>query len=177
MEEKIEKFTYLWQPPKRWTFEMPKVKKYVEKEAEGLTLNLFAGKTRLRLREIRVDASPEFGPDYCIDCIEFLKMWIKKKKPLFDTIILDPPYSLRKANELYNGNYTTKWIQVLKMAGKILKPRGKAICLGFNSVGFSNRKGFKKEAICLVCHGGGAKRYNYFNRTKKFHAYNGEMIL
>ncbi len=134
---------------------MTKVRKYVEKQAEGVVLNLFAGKTRLKLKEVRVDLSPEYEPDYCMDCVEFLKMWIKEKRPLFDTIILDPPYNARKAMEKYHGKYTTKWIQVLKLAGQVLKPKGKAILLSFNSVGFSKKKGFKKEAICLVCHGGG----------------------
>jgi hypothetical protein len=158
----------MWQPPKRWTFEMQKVRRYVEKEAEGHVLNLFAGKTRPKLKETRVDISPEFEPDYCMDCVDFLKMWIKEKKPLFDTIILDPPYNARKAMEKYRGKYTNKWIQVLKLAGQVLKPKGKAICLGFNSVGFSKRKGFKKEAICLVCHGSGQNDTIILTERKNF---------
>ena len=149
------RFTYLWQPPKKWTFEMKKVKKYVEEECEGKVLNLFAGKTKLNVDETRVDSSNEFQPDYNVDALEFIEFWEKENKPLFDTIILDPPYNLRKANEKYKGHYTNKWIQTLKSIGKILKPNGKTITLGFNSVGLSNRKGFRKEAICLICHGGG----------------------
>jgi len=148
------KFTYLWQSPKKWTFQMKKVKRYIEKESFGFCLNLFAGKTKLRIKEIRVDSSNEFQPDYNMDSLEFIKKWEKEKKPLFDTIILDPPYNLRKANEKYKGHFTNNWIETLKIVGRILKPNGKIITLGFNSVGLSKSKGFEKEAICLICHGG-----------------------
>lgn len=162
------RFTYMWQPPKRWTFEMKKVKKYIENEAEGKVLNLFAGKTKLNLDEVRVDISPEFSPKYEMDCVDFLKWWIGQKLPLFDTVILDPPYNARKAMEKYHGKYTTKWIQTLKLVGQVVKPEGKVITLGFNSVGLSKRKGFKKEAICLVCHGSGQNDTIIVTERKNF---------
>jgi hypothetical protein len=61
-------------------------------------LNLFAGKTRLDVDEIRVDLSDEFGPDYNMDAFEFVLM-AKENGWKYDTIILDPPYSLRKSME------------------------------------------------------------------------------
>ncbi len=162
------RFTYIWQPPKRWTFEMKKVKCFVEKEASGHCLNLFAGQTRLRLNEVRVDLSNEFQPDYNMDALDFCKMWVKEKKSLFDTVILDPPYNARKAMEKYNNRYTTKWIQILKIIGQLIKENGKVITLGFNSVGLSKRKGFEKESICLVCHGGGQNDTIIVVEKKKF---------
>jgi len=41
-EEKID-FTYLSQPPKRYTFQQPKLKEWTEKWCKGKVLNLFAG--------------------------------------------------------------------------------------------------------------------------------------
>ena len=38
------KLEYILQPPKKWTFEQPKLKKWVESYCKGTVLNLFAGK-------------------------------------------------------------------------------------------------------------------------------------
>jgi len=40
---------------RRYTFESPKIKEWVESRAEGNVLNLFAGKTLLNLNEVRND--------------------------------------------------------------------------------------------------------------------------
>ena len=56
--------SYLVQPPKKWTFEQPKLKEWVKSwccvQDMGDVLNLFAGKTKLDLDEVRVDISEEF---------------------------------------------------------------------------------------------------------------------
>ena len=40
-------FTYLSQPPRKYTFEQPQLKEWTEKWCQGKVLNLFAGKTKL----------------------------------------------------------------------------------------------------------------------------------
>ena len=37
---------------------------------------------------------------------------------------------------------------------RILNKNSRVITLGYDSVGMSRKRGFRKIAICLVCHGG-----------------------
>ena len=60
-------FTYLYQPSRKWTFEQPKLKSWVELWCKGSVLNLFAGKTKLDVKEFRVDISNEFEPEFVGD--------------------------------------------------------------------------------------------------------------
>lgn len=144
-------FTYLTQPPKKWTFEQPKLKKWVEDNCKGKVLNLFAGKVRLNIDELRVDISEENNPDIVQEAFEFVSNTNMK----FDTIILDPPYNLRKSREKYgDGRYIGSFTKIKNELVNILNPGGIIIHLGYDSVGMAKCRGFEKIAICLVCHNG-----------------------
>jgi len=143
--------TYLIQPPKRYTFEQPKLKRWVELHCRGKTLNLFAGKTLLNVDEFRVDSNEEMVADQYDDALHFVETTNMK----FDTVILDPPYSLRKAYEKYNGHYIgSNWTRIRRALPKVLNNNAIVISLGYNSQGMSKTLGFEKIAICLVCHNG-----------------------
>src|SRR4030042_4229783 len=106
----MNSFTYLSQPPSKWTFEQPQLKKWTEYWCKGRVLNLFAGKIKLDVDETRVDISNEFEPHYIGDAYEFITTYTDRK---FDTVVFDPPYNLRKSREKYGteGNFigiTTK---------------------------------------------------------------------
>jgi hypothetical protein len=147
-------FTYLTQPPKRYTFQQPKLKEWIEKNSYGRVLNLFAGLIKLNVdSEIRVDVSEDMDADYYMDAYEFVKMAADKGME-FDTIILDPPYNIRKSREKYNGKYIGSFTKIKNELTKILSDRGIIISLGYDSVGMSKKRAFRKKAICLVCHGG-----------------------
>lgn len=143
------RFDYLYQPPKKYTFEQPELKLYVETWCIGKVLNLFAGKTKLNVDEIRVDVNPEMPADYHMDAFDFVTSW--QREP-FDTIILDPPYNLRKAREKYSGKFIGSFTKIKDEIPRILKPGGLVITLGYDSVGMSRKRGFQKIAICLTCH-------------------------
>ncbi len=82
---------------------------------------------------------------------EALKTTDKK----FDTVILDPPYSLRKSYEKYKGHYIgSKWTQIRRAIVRVCNPKTRVISLGYNSQGMSRSLGFKKIAILLICHNG-----------------------
>ena len=143
--------TYLSQPPKRWTFEQPKLKEWVESHCHGKVLNLFAGKTRLAVDEYRVDVSNENNPDCVADAFEFVTTTSMK----FDTVVLDPPYNLRKSREKYGEN---RWIgaftKIKDHLVSILNPGATVVILGYDTVGMSKSRGFEKVAVCVVCHNG-----------------------
>jgi hypothetical protein len=145
-------FTYLYQPPARYTFDQIELKYWVEKWCVGnMVLNLFAGKNRLDVKEIRVDIDEKMPADYHIDAHTFVSNYNGK---LFTTIVLDPPYNVRKAREKYGSRYIGKLTQIKSIIPNILEAGGRVISLGYDSVGMSFSRGFKKVAICLVCHGG-----------------------
>lgn len=124
----------------------------MESWCRGKVLNLFAGKVRLSVLETRVDISDEYNPDYVSDAFAFVAGW---SEGLFDTIIFDPPYNLRKSREKYGeGRYIGSATKIKNHLPRILKPGGVVITLGYDSVGMANLRGFEKRAICLVCHGG-----------------------
>ena len=144
------KFTYLAQPPRRFTFEQPKLKIWTESWCKGKVLNLFAGTTKMNVDEFRVDINKEMLADWYGDAFKFVKTTDLK----FDTIIFDPPYNLRKAREKYKGKYIGSDTKIKNELSKILNPNGRVISFGYNSVGMSKSRGFDKKAICLVCHNG-----------------------
>lgn len=142
------KFTYLKQPPKRYTFEQPKLKKWIESWCEGSVLNLFAGKVLLDVDEFRVDIDENMPADFHGSAYDYLNI----NGCHFDTVILDPPYNIRKAREKYGGRYIGKFTTIKNEIAKY-KPK-RVITLGYSSVGMSKSRGYKKKAICLICHGG-----------------------
>lgn len=146
-------FTYLTQPPKRYTFEQPKLKQWVEENCEGRVLNLFAGKTKLSVNETRVDTDEEMPADYHMEAFDFVNFAIDNGM-VFDTIVLDPPYNLRKSREKYGGRYIGSFTKIKNILPKILSEEGYVITLGYDSVGMAKSRGFKKLSICLVCHNG-----------------------
>jgi len=148
------KMTYLMQPPKRYTFEQPLLKKYVESYCKGKVLNLFAGKTLLNVDEVRVDIDKNCNPDFLMDAYEFVIFWRKEGKFKFDTIILDPPYNIRKSREKYEGRWIGKLTKIKNELIHILSEKGRIISLGYDTVGMSAKRGFKKIAICVICHSG-----------------------
>ena len=149
-ETKQIDFKYMYQQPSRYTFEQPELKKWVEKWCKGKVLNLFAGTTKLNVDEFRVDIDGEVKPDYCGDAYEFIKTTNLK----FDTIVLDPPYNIRKAREKYEGRFIGKLTKVKNILNRVLNDGCRIISLGYDTVGMGRSRNFKKIAICVVCHNG-----------------------
>jgi len=144
------KFTYLQQPPRKFTFEQPKLKKWTESWCNGKVLNLFAGKTKMNCDEYRVDVNEEMIADYYGDAYEFVKNTDMK----FDTVIFDPPYNLRKAREKYQGKYIGSLTKIKNELPRIMNNGGRIIHFGYDSVGMGKGRGFEKIAVCIVCHSG-----------------------
>jgi uncharacterized protein YodC (DUF2158 family) len=146
-------FVYLTQPPKRYTFEQPKLRKWVEDNCSGKVLNLFAGTTKLDVDEVRVDIDKSVPADYYMEAESFVDLAISEKM-LFDTIVLDPPYNLRKAREKYEGRFIGSFTKIKNKLINLVPVGGKVIILGYDTVGMSRCRGFEKIGICVVCHNG-----------------------
>lgn len=131
------------------------MKEWVERNSHGKVLNLFAGRTKLELDEIRNDVDTEANAQYHYDALEFVRKW-KDKKPesKFDTIILDPPYSYRKSMEMYNGNYTSRFRLIADIIPAISKTGVSVISFGYHSTFLGKQRGFDLDKMCVFAHGG-----------------------
>ena len=144
-------FDYIKCPLNRYTFKVRDIKEWVERNCDGLTLNLFAGLTKLKINEIRNDLDPDAIADYRLDAVEFLRNWNGEK---FDTILLDPPYAYRKSMELYKGIKCSPFKQMKDEISRVLNIDGKVITFGYHSNTMGAHRGFKVEKIALFSHGG-----------------------
>lgn len=147
----MTKMTLIKTNLRRYTFESPKIKEWVENRSSGLTLNLFAGKTRLNLNEVRNDLNKDTNPDYNLDALDFVLSYKGKK---FNTVILDPPYSYRKSMEMYNGNYTSKFKTIADNLPNIITSSAKVISFGYHSTFLGKKRGYDLEEMCVFAHGG-----------------------
>lgn len=143
-------FAYLNQPSKKYTFEQPKLRTWVESWCIGVVLNLFAGKTKLDVNEYRVDINQDMVADWYGSASDFLG----QNEIIFDTIIFDPPYNLRKAYEKYNGHYMSHVTAIREGMSNTVRVGGRVISFGYDSTGMSRQRGYQKIAICLVNHKG-----------------------
>ena len=143
--------TYIQTPLNKFTFSAPKIKSWIEDIAEGYTLNLFAGKTKLNINELRNDIRDEMPADYHSDALEFCRNYKGKK---FNTILLDPPYSFRKSMEMYDGKIMSPFNQLKDAILNILEDNGIVITLGYHSVSMGKKRNFEVESILLMSHGG-----------------------
>ena len=149
MEETVLELIYT--NLRRYTFESPKIKQWVEKYAKGAVLNLFAGKTCLELNETRVDIDGNMNAHHHMDALDFVRKWTGTK---FDTILLDPPYSYRKSMEMYNGNYSSRFRLIADKVPEILSPGGRVISFGYHSTFMGKKRDFYLARLCVFAHGG-----------------------
>lgn len=141
---------YIKCPLNKYTFSIKPIREWVEINSKGKVLNLFAGKTKLKLNEIRIDVDKTMKADFYIDAYDF----VKQCKDRFDTIILDPPYAYRKSMEMYNGHKASRLNMIKDLIPKILNKEGIVISFGYHSVSMGKNRGFIQERILLLSHGG-----------------------
>ena len=127
------------------------MKEWVEYNCEGLTLNLFAGKTKLNINEVRNDLDENATAEYKMDALLFLRSWEGER---FDTILLDPPYAYRKSMELYNGIVCSPFRQLKDEISRLINPNGIVITFGYITNNMGVGRGFELEKIAIFSHGG-----------------------
>ena len=138
---------------RRYTFQSPKIKEWVEFNSEGKVLNLFAGKTILNLDEIRNDIDENMIADYHMDAYDLVKEF-RETSVKFDTVICDPPYSYRKSMEMYNGNLNSRFKLIADSLPKILKDTSKILSFGYHSTFMGKKRGYYLSKLCIFAHGG-----------------------
>jgi hypothetical protein len=140
-------------PLYRYTFKNKRIKEWVENRCEGITLNLFAGLNMLEgVNEIRNDLDPDAPADYYMDALQLVEQF--EGNVLFETVLLDPPYSYRKSMEMYGGRKMSAFNAVKNGIDEILTKDGIVITFGYHSVSMGKTRGFAQEEVLLLSHGG-----------------------
>jgi len=147
----------VWAMPSKDTFTIKPIDKLLKEEMNGgVWIDPYAGK--FSPAHITNDLHPDSRAGVHLDALEFLS----KLENQYDGVLLDPPYSLRQLKECYDSigikpdpaifraDYISKQKDIIS---RIIKPNGKAICFGWNSIGIGKNRGFKLERILLVAHG------------------------
>lgn len=147
----------VWAMPNKWTFKIKPIAELLSSEVTGgVWVDPFAGENSPAT--ITNDINPERPTTYHMDALEFLRSLPDCSA---DGVLYDPPYSARQVRECYDGlgglkwdGWTTFWSDTKNEVARILKPQGKCICFGWNSMGLGKNRGFDMTKILLVPHGG-----------------------
>lgn len=146
----------IFEMPRKWTFQMPKLRSWIEGRLEGAVLNLFGGVVKLEPPQAGSVMTNEINPDLSADLRRDafdLAQW-QDLGSRFDTVVFDPPYSAHQAVVSYGVKKAQRVTHARDVVEYVLKPGGRVISLGFNSTGMSNSRGFEKEGLLLVNCGG-----------------------
>ncbi len=143
--------TLIRTPLNKYTFRNKPMREWAERNCLGYTLNLFCGPTKLNIHEYRNDLDSEIESDSHKDALVCVSEIIEN---LFDTILLDPPYSYRKSMEFYGGRKASAFNQLKDEIPRILKPGGRVVTFGYHSVSMGKVRGFEISNIAIFSHGG-----------------------
>jgi len=140
-------------PANRWTFGPKPVRRFVERRLEGRVLNLFAGRTELKHdgKIIRNDLDDSVSADHHVDALDVGELFSSRS---FDTVILDPPYSVRKSREKYDGEYQGKFSAVKDQVATICRVGGRVITFGYDSTGMGQQRGYELQEAAMINHKG-----------------------
>ena len=151
-EEKDIIFTRVWSMPSPWTFTIKPIKELLKEEFNGgLWADPFAGQNSPAT--VRNDIELGTKAEYHLDALTFLK---DCETNAYNGVLYDPPYSITQARVYGKKEFSSMkyWADCKNEMARILKPGGKAICFGWNSMGLGKNRGFQMERILLVPHGG-----------------------
>lgn len=106
------------------------------------------------------DLNPNKKATHHLEADEFMKTFEDES---LDGVLLDPPYSPRQITECYKGvgrkatmldTSNLFFSKIKKTIAKKIKHHGVCITWGWNSNAMGASRGFEKELILLVAHGG-----------------------
>lgn len=153
-------FSREWEMPNSNTFDIKCIKRLIHKyvKQDYKSIDPFANMNRIA--KITNDLDPEMKADYCMDALDFLKLFPENS---MDFVLYDPPYSPRQVSECYKklgktvNMQTTQasfWGNLKKEIARITKPNGIVISFGWNTNGIGKTKGFEILEVLMVAHGG-----------------------
>ena len=152
------KITRTWAMPNSNTFDIKPIKEVIDRYYNVNSIDPFANKNRIAT--VTNDLNPEYGCDYSLDAIDFLKQFDNNS---VDLVLYDPPYSPRQVSECYKSlgktvnmqtTQASYWSNQKKEIGRLTKKGGVVITCGWNTGGIGMKYGFEIIEIVVVPHGG-----------------------
>lgn len=156
------KLERIWAMPNKWTFTIRPIQNLLKEEMgeryyTGVGwIDPFAGENSPA--KITNDLNPDRPTTYHMEALDFVKMFEDES---VGGVLFDPPYSPRQVKECYDNigskNWTGRvnfWSDIKNEIARILKPNGKVICCGWNSMGIGKGRGFTMQRCLIVPHGG-----------------------
>lgn len=149
--------------PNKWTFTIKPIADLLKQEMgtgmfiEGQWIDPFAGENSPA--QITNDLNPARPTTHHMEALEFLATLLDNSA---DGALFDPPYSPRQVKEVYKGigmatvaDHTRMdfWSKCKDELARIVKPGGKVICFGWNSMGCGKSRRFEMTRILMVPHG------------------------
>lgn len=151
---------YAWAMPNHLTFKIKPIDEFIREhlpEQPCLILDPFANRPS-DYKAITNDMNPKAEVQFHMDALDFLKQYDDNS---IDAVLFDPPYTPRQLKECYDNIGQTLhdakssvWSNWRIEISRILRPGGVCLSFGFNSVGIGKTRGFEKESLLIVCHGG-----------------------
>lgn len=162
MKEEKTKMERIWAMPNKWTFTIKPIAELLSEEVrDGRWIDPFAGENSPAPFGDRNDLDESKETAYHEDALKFLGRYGKNS---VHGVLFDPPYSITQAGECYKSHGKEKlkrsvanmgyWSEVKNEMARVIKPGGKVICFGWNSMGLGKNRGFRMDRILLVPHGG-----------------------
>jgi hypothetical protein len=159
MRETAILFDRRWAMPNSSTFFIKPISDVIKQHVSGHWIDPFCGINSPA--SCTNDLNPNIPATSHSDALVFLK---NLSSDVADGGFYDPPYSMRQATECYKSYGKDKlkisvtsmlyWSSCKDELSRIIKPGGKAICCGWNSMGLGRKRGFEMIEILLVPHGG-----------------------
>lgn len=141
-----------------WTFSMGPVSELLGRYIKDPDkwVDPFAGKNSPA--KYTNDINKDRGAMYCLDAQDFADIVIGP----FEGVLFDPPYSYRQISEHYKeaGKKANKldtsynfYTRVMNLLDPKLPAGAIAISFGWNTTGFTKKRGWEKLEIMLIAHG------------------------
>lgn len=143
--------------PDKNTFNINPIRELIGRYIYGKSIDPFANSSRIAT--VTNDLNPDYETDYSMDAAEFMGLF---RQETIDTVLYDPPYSMRQVSECYKGvgvEVTSETTQSSFFSSqkaeirRILKPGGFVIKCGWNSNGVGGSD-MELIEVLMVAHGG-----------------------
>ena len=132
-----------------WTFEVPQIRRLVERWCAGEVLNACAGKTRLdhdgpvHRNDVDRDRDVDTHHDVC-------EIDDKLGHDRFGTVVFDPPYTAEMADRHYNGHHIGRSWEPRGAIANVTAPGGHVLTFGYNSDGLEGWDGWERIATYYI---------------------------
>ena len=153
----------VWAMPNSRTFTIPPIRRLVEEtlaENPGEWIDPFAGNSTYC--QTSNDFNPATTAKFHLLAEDFLSR-LDEQLVTYAGMIIDPPYSPRQIKECYNNvglkptaqeTSAAFWAKLKDHAARLIPVGGVVIMCGWNSNGVGVSRGFEKERLLLIGHGG-----------------------